>query len=60
MLDFVSIVKRSNGLWHVMPPADSKIRLSCCPCGVSQRLEIKGLQLLRFGDHPLLLSVRIV
>jgi hypothetical protein len=28
--------------------------------GVSQRPEIKGLKFLRFGDYPLLLSVRIV
>jgi hypothetical protein len=28
--------------------------------GVSQRLEIKGVKFFRFGDYPLLLSVRIV
>jgi hypothetical protein len=28
--------------------------------GVSQRLEIKELKFFRFGDYPLLLSVRIV
>jgi len=29
-------------------------------CEVSERLEIKGLKFFRFGDYPLLLSVRIV
>ena len=33
--------------WHVV-------------CGVSQRLEIKGLKFFRFGDHALLLSIRVV
>jgi hypothetical protein len=40
-----------------MPPADSMTGLACCPSGLSQRLEIKGLKFFRFGNHALFLSV---
>jgi hypothetical protein len=56
---FESMVEESGGLWQVCLPSTRR-PARIVVRGVSQRLEIKGLEFFRFNDHRLLLSVGVV